>query len=80
MMEHVQRIIGIAIGIIVSLILLVFMTSVTAQDAFVPLLIGGICAWAWPVVIGIWLVRRAKARREGQIEDEVERQLRQQGR
>ncbi len=80
MMEHVQRIIGITIGIIVSLILLVFMTSVTAQDAFVPLLIGGICAWAWPVVIGFWLVRRAKARRNDQIEDEVQRQLKQQGR
>ena len=79
MMEHVQRIIGITIGIIVSLILLVFMTSVTAQDAFVPLLIGGICAWAWPVVIGFWLVRRAKARRNDQIEDEVQRQLKQQG-
>jgi TRAP-type C4-dicarboxylate transport system permease large subunit len=80
MMDSIQRIIGLVIGGVVALVLLALMTDVSIDQAFVPILIGGIAAWAWPVVIGIWLVRRAKARRENQIEDEVQRQLNQQKR
>jgi len=80
MMDSIQRIIGLVIGGVIALVLLALMTDVTIDQAFVPILIGGIAAWAWPVVIGIWLVRRAKARRENQIEDEVQRQLNQQKR
>jgi hypothetical protein len=76
----IQRAIGVTIGGIVTLILLALMTSVTIDQALVPVVIGAIAAWAWPVVIGIVLARRVKQRRENQIEEEVQRQLREQGR
>jgi hypothetical protein len=79
-MDMIQRAIGITIGVIVSLVLLAFMTTVTVGDAVIPLVIGGIAAWAWPLVVAIWLGRRAKARRDNAIESEVQRQLDQQKR
>lgn len=80
MMDSVQRIIGIVVGVVVSLILLVFMTDVRMEDAVIPLVIGGLAAWAWPVVIAFWLGRRARQRNQDRIEDEVQRQLGQQQR
>ena len=80
MMDMIQRIIGLAIGVIVALILLVAMTSVTANEAIVPLVIGAIAAFFWPIVIGWFLVRRARQRQQGKIEDEVQRQMNQQNR
>jgi len=71
----IQRAIGVFIGAIVSLVLLVAMTTVTLEEAWVPLAIGAVAAWAWPVVIAFWLGRRVKQRRESQVEDEVQRQL-----
>jgi hypothetical protein len=76
----IQRAIGVTIGAIVSLILLVLMTSVTWNQAVAPLAIGAVAAWAWPVVIVFYLGRRAKARRDNQIQSEVERQVREQNR
>jgi len=80
MMDMIQRIIGLAIGVIVALILLVAMTSVTANEAIVPLIIGAIAAFFWPIVIGWFLVRRAKQRQQDKIQDEVQRQVNQQNR
>jgi hypothetical protein len=34
-----------------------------------------VAAFFWPVVIAFWLGRRARARRDNQIESEVQRQL-----
>jgi len=77
----IQRAIGVTIGGIITLILLALMTTVTIDQALTPVVIGAIAAWAWPVVIAFILARRVKQRRENQIEDEVQRQLRdQQGR
>lgn len=78
----IQRGIGVAIGGIVTLILLVIMVPADAtwQDYIAPIAIGAIAAWAWPLVIAFWLGRRAKQRREDRIEDEVQRQLDQQNR
>jgi ABC-type uncharacterized transport system permease subunit len=76
----IQRAIGVTIGVIVSLVLLVATTTVTLEQAIVPLAIGGVAAWAWPVVIAFWLGRRAKARREDHIQSEVQRQLDEQNR
>lgn len=73
----IQRAIGVTIGAIVTALLLVMMTSVTFDQLLVPVAIGAIAAWAWPVVIAFWLGRRAKERRSNQIEDEVQRQLEQ---
>jgi phosphotransferase system glucose/maltose/N-acetylglucosamine-specific IIC component len=72
-----QRIIGLAIGGVVSLILLLIMVpdNSTWQDYVLPLAIGQVAAFFWPVVIAFWLGRRARARRDNQIEAEVQRQL-----
>jgi hypothetical protein len=73
----IQNGIGIAVGALVTLILLILMVPAdqTWQDYIAPLVIGGIAAFFWPVVIGFWLGRRAKARRNDQIQTEVQRQL-----
>lgn len=74
----IQRGIGVIIGAIVSLVLLTIMvpgTGATWSDYVTPLVIGAIAAWLWPLVIAFWLGRRVKQRREGQIENEVQRQL-----
>ena len=80
MMDMIQRIIGLAIGVIVTLILLVWQTDVTTEQALVPLIIGAVAAFFWPIVVGFFLVRRAKQRREGKIQNEVERQINEQNR
>ena len=80
MMDMIQRIIGLTIGAIVTLILLVATTEVTVDQTIVPLVVGAVAAFFWPIVIGWWLVRRAKARRENQIQSEVSRQIDQQKR
>jgi ABC-type polysaccharide/polyol phosphate export permease len=75
-----QRGIGIAVGALVTLVLLVIMAGENPwQDYLAPLVIGGVAAFFWPVVIGIWLGRRAKQRRDDQVSAEVQRQLDQQG-
>jgi hypothetical protein len=76
----IQRGIGVTIGAIVSLILLLAMTDVSLEDAVVPLVIGAIAAWAWPVVIAFWLGRRARQRQQERIQGEVQRQMDQQNR
>lgn len=72
-----QRIIGLAVGAIVTIVLLVIMvpTDQTWQDYVLPVAIGAVAAFFWPIVIAFWLGRRAKQRRENQIEAEVQRQL-----
>jgi O-antigen/teichoic acid export membrane protein len=75
-----QRGIGIAVGALVTLVLLVIMAGGNPwQDYLAPLVIGGVAAFFWPVVIAFWLGRRAKQRRDSQVSAEVQRQLDQQG-
>jgi len=73
----IQRGIGVTIGGLITLVLLVIMVpdSPTWSDYIAPLVIGNVAAFFWPVVIAFWLGRRAKERRDNQIEDEVQRQL-----
>ena len=83
MMDTIQRIIGLVVGVIVSLLLLIEMTDIETSDAaavLVPLIVGAVAAFFWPVVVGWFLVRRAKQRRENQIQSEVERQMKDQQR
>ncbi len=77
----IQRGIGAAIGALVTLLILIaFGPEGAAIEDFIPaVVIGAVVMFAWPIVIAWWLGRRAKARRESQIEDEVQRQLDQQG-
>ena len=78
----IQRAIGVTVGAIVSLIILVILNLQDPgwQDYVMPLAIGAVASWAWPVVIAFWLGRRAKQRRNNQIESEVQRQMNQQNR
>ncbi len=80
MMDMIQRIIGLAIGVIVTLILLVAMTDLTVEEAIVPLVIGAIAAFFWPIVVAWYFARRARHRRDDKIQDEVQRQIDQQNR
>lgn len=70
-----QRGIGITIGAFVSLILLLITSADAMEDYLMPLVVGGVGAFFWPVVIAFWLGRRAKQRREDEIQSEVQRQL-----
>ena len=79
-MDTIQRIIGLAIGVVISLVLMPFMTDATIDQAIAPLVIGAVAAFFWPIVVGWFLVRRARQRREGQIQSEVERQMKEQNR
>lgn len=74
-----QRLIGVSIGALITFAILWF-SDVTNQTDLIPwyfaaALIGAIASFFWPVVIGIILGRRARARRDDRIENEVQRQL-----
>lgn len=71
----ITRIISLAIGGVVTWLALV-LTKAAAGDAYiVPIVIGAVAAFFWPVVIGIFLARRARERQEARIQSEVERQM-----
>jgi hypothetical protein len=79
-----QRVIGIALGALVTFALLFLMKpGVDGGDPNQGYLIatvgGAIVSLLWPWVIGFVLVRRAKDRREEEIEKEVQKQLADQG-
>jgi thiamine transporter ThiT len=74
-----QRLIGVSIGAIVTFAILWF-SDFTNQTDLIPwyvaaAVIGAVASFFWPVVAGIWLGRRAKERRDEQIQKEVDRQL-----
>jgi hypothetical protein len=74
----IQRTIGVVLGAIVTYLLLVFLVPTEgdrSQAYLTAVVVGGVVSWAWPFVIGIWLGRRAKERRDEQIQAEVQRQL-----
>ncbi len=74
-----QRLLGVSIGALITFAILWF-SDFTNQTDLIPwyfsaVLIGAITSFFWPVVAGIWLGRRARARRDERIENEVQRQL-----
>ncbi len=76
-----QHILGVGIGGIATLILLWLFAPPTAADSnvyLISVIVGAIVALAWPWVIGLFLVRRARARRDDQIQKEVDKQISQQ--
>jgi len=80
MMDTIQRIIGLTIGVLVSAILLWWWADLALEQSIAALAIGAVAAFFWPVVVGIWLARRAKHRRDDKIQSEVERQVNEQKR
>lgn len=79
----IQRILGISVGgLITFLALLILVGGTLVPDRntayIVSIVIGGIANFLWPIVIGMWMARRVKARRDAQVSNEVERQMAQQ--
>lgn len=75
----IQRLIGVSVGALITFGILWF-SDFTNQTDLTPwyvaaAVIGAIASFFWPIVIGFWLGRRARARRNERIEDEVQRQL-----
>ena len=72
----IQSIIGAAVGAIVTYLLLMVTVGTQYSDKYLPaVIIGAIVYLLWPVVIGFVLLRRAKGRRDDDIQAEVERQI-----
>lgn len=73
-----QRIIGLVLGGLTIWVLLNVMSalSVSEQPRYLAaIVIGMLVALLWPWVIGMRVARRAKDRRDDEIEAEVQRQL-----
>ena len=70
----IQRTIGAAVGALVTYGIL-WWTHVDSAVAATAAIVGAIAAWLWPIVIGFFLARRAKQRRDDAIQDEVARQV-----
>jgi hypothetical protein len=72
-----QRLIGVTVGALVTFGILFFWHADATQWA-IAAAVGAIASFFWPIVIGFWLGRRAKERRNDAIEAEVARQVAQQ--
>jgi hypothetical protein len=74
-----QRFIGVVLGALATYLILVLFAPKDGSDAtsvyLTAAVVGAIVSFLWPWVIGLMLARRAKARRDDRIEDEVQRQL-----
>lgn len=71
----IQNILGILVGGAVALVSLIILNADSWEEYVTGLVIGGIGNFLWPLVAGIWLSRRARARRDARIEAEVQRQV-----
>lgn len=71
----IQNILGILVGSIITLIVLIIGKADSLEQYVTALVIGGIANGLWPLVAAIWLRRRVKARRNDQIQSEVDRQI-----
>lgn len=77
----IQRLIGVSIGALITFLILWFSTVTKPAEGdlltwyLAAAVIGAIASFFWPVVAGIWLGRRARARRDDQIQKEVDRQM-----
>jgi prepilin signal peptidase PulO-like enzyme (type II secretory pathway) len=77
-----QRVIGIVLGAIVTYLLLAVMIGMNGDSTVkfgAAVVIGAIVSLLWPWVIGFFLVRRAKQRRENQIDKEVDKRMSEKG-
>jgi hypothetical protein len=70
----IQRIIGGAVGALVVIGIL-WWNHVDTSLAATAAIAGAVAAFLWPIVVGWFLVRRAKQRRENDISAEVSRQM-----
>jgi hypothetical protein len=71
----IQNILATVVGALVALVTLLLIHADNIEGYVTGLFIGGIASLLWPLVMGIWLGRRAKARRDEQMQQEVQRQV-----
>lgn len=73
-----QRIIGIIIGAAVTYLLLLLMDTMSGEATIkygLAVIVGALVSLLWPWVIGFFLLRRAKDRRDEHIEREVDKRM-----
>ncbi len=70
----IQRFIGALVGALVTFIFLWF-SHLDSTAWAIAATAGAITSFFWPIVLGFFLVRRVKNRRNDQIQDEVARQV-----
>ncbi len=77
----IRRITGIILGVVAFLIVY-WLTGGTATPATpnwaLAILVGLVVALIWPWIMGLIVVRRARQRRQNEIDQEVQKQLAQQ--
>ena len=73
------RIIGDVLGAIAAFLVLWLWDVTSFTDRLVAfaiaVIVGAIVAIMWPWLVGLWAVRRAKDRRQDEIDKEVQKQL-----
>ncbi|MGZ8501345.1 MAG: hypothetical protein ACXWWR_01845 [Candidatus Limnocylindrales bacterium] len=73
-----QRIIGIVLGALVAFGLLVLLVGASLdapRNYVIALVAGAIVSLVWPWIVGFYIGRRVKDRRDEEVQREVERQL-----
>jgi phosphate/sulfate permease len=70
-----QHIIGSVVGAAIAWLVLVITNANTSPQYVTAVVIGAIATIFWPIVIGFFLARRVKQRRDDQIQKEVDRQI-----
>jgi len=70
----IQRFLGVSIGALVTYVML-WWNHVDMAVAGTAVIVGAIASFFWPIVAGFFLARRAKQRREAQMQDEVAKQV-----
>ena len=73
-----ERGLGVTIGGLVTIALLMLIDRGGWDAYFVPVLIGAIVSFFWPIVIAWYLVRRHREKQQSEVSAEVQRQLNQQ--
>ncbi len=75
----IQRLLGVSVGALATFLILWLSTVAKPTDLMpwyvVAVVTGAITSFLWPIVIGFWLGRRARNRRDDDVEREVQRQL-----
>ena len=70
-----QHVIGSAIGGLVAWLVLVLTNASSSPQYVTAVVIGAIASMLWPWVIGLFLARRIKQRRQDEIQKEVDKQV-----
>jgi hypothetical protein len=73
-----QRTIGVVLGALVTYLVLIILDATSTDPSAkygLAVVVGGLVSWLWPWVIGFFLLRRAKERRDKKISEEVDRQV-----